>query len=277
MNPRIAVIPAAGYGTRMLPWSSAVPKEMLPIGTFPAIHYVLCELAASGIETVVIVNSAWKTALDNYFNPDPDLLRKLEADGKLAALESLLMLREKLELVSIRQRAALGLGDAVRTARPIVGDAPFAVALPDELMLDRPPVTRELMAASAGGGAVALMDVPADQTHLYGIADLDGPAPARIVGLVEKPPPGTAPTTLAIVGRYVFPAGFMHALDQLRPGTGGELQLTDAMRDNLSEFPLTGVVITGRRYDTGNPDSYAATWKAWLQDPAAFMRAAQPR
>lgn len=273
-RPTKAVIPAAGLGTRMLPASSAFPKELLPIGTVPAFHFILEEVARAGIETVVVVNADWKSGLDNYLVVDEGLEDRVRGTEKEALLASIRSLRDRLDLVSIRQHHQRGLGHAIASAMPVVGDDPFAVLLPDEIILQGNGVTSELVAAAGDGGAIGLLEVPAEEVHRYGIAALDGPPPTPVTDLVEKPNGAEAPSRWAIVGRYVFPAGFRRALEDLRPGAGGELQLTDAMRDNLDHFPLHGVAVNGARYDTGNPAGYARTWEAYLADPQPFHRAA---
>lgn len=278
MKIRKAVIPAAGLGTRMLPASSAFPKELLPIGVYPALHYVLCEAARAGIETVVLVNAAWKTALDNYLALDEAWIEAMARQGHEVRLAPLVALRDRLDIVSVRQRGSRGLGHAVATAMPVVGDEPFAVLLPDELILQTPDALSRLVAhtEAGGGGAVAVLEVPPDDVRRYGIVSFAGRLPAPLDDLVEKPAPGEAPSRFAVVGRYVFPAGWRAALKDLRPGAGGELQLTDAMRSHLDRFPLTGIPVDGERHDTGNIEGYARAWQAWLDHPERFEAAAWP-
>lgn len=270
---RKAIIPCAGHGTRMLPVSSAVPKELLPIGVLPIFHFVLSEVAAAGIETVVLVTASWKTSLERYLHPDAELLDTLERTGKLELVASILRLREKLEIVPVLQGKSLGLGHAIGCAGSIVGDDPFAVLLPDELILQSPPTLSTLIAASdRQRGAIALLEVPKPDVKLYGIAELASDGSDKIVKLVEKPDPSETSSQLAVVGRYVFPAGFQRALRNLQPGRGGELQLTDAMQSGLDAYPLMGIPVTGQRFDTGNPEAYGATWNAYLQNPEPFHR-----
>ena len=270
---RIAVIPCAGLGSRMLPWSRAVPKELLPVGDLPVLHYVLAEAVRAGIETIVLVNAVWKRALERYLEPDRALEAELEARGRLALLEPVRELARRIELVTTFQHEPLGLGHAVRCAAPVVDDAPFAVLLPDELVLQQPPLLSGLTRNIADGvGGIGVIEVPETDVHRYGIVQLAKDT-NRIVDMIEKPSAEAAPSRLAIIGRYAFPSGFMRALEALRPGAGGELQLTDAMRDHLNEFPLQAVTASGLRFDTGNPDAYAATWRAWLDDPEPFRRA----
>lgn len=268
---RKAVIPCAGLGTRMLPFSSAVPKELLPVGTLPVFHYVLCEAATAGVETVVLINAAWKSSLENYLQLEDDLIEALERTGKFNLVEPVLRLRDRLEIVSVRQGKSLGLGHAIACAQPIVGDEPFAVLLPDELILQTPPVLQSLVQASdSENGAIAVIEVPLSEVTRYGIVALDSAPTSIIKDLVEKPALEHAPSRWAIVGRYVFPPGFQAALRDLQPGANGELQLTDAMRKHLERFPLKAVAVHGQRYDTGNPEAYAATWRAYLSNPKPF-------
>lgn len=278
MTVRKAVIPAAGLGTRMLPASSAFPKELLPVGVYPALHYVLCEAAAAGIETVVLVNAAWKTALDNYLALDESWIDMMVRQGHEARLAPLLALRDRLEIVSVRQRGPRGLGHAVATAVPVIGDDPFAILLPDELILQQPGVVRSLVdhVDRTGEGAIGIMEVPEAEVRRYGIVAFTGDLPCRLDDLVEKPAPEVAPSRYAVVGRYAFPRGYRSALVDMRPGAGGELQLTDAMRAHLGRFPLTGVPVVGERHDTGNIEGYARAWQAWLDHPERFEAAAWP-
>jgi UTP--glucose-1-phosphate uridylyltransferase len=275
---RKAVIPAAGLGTRMLPASSAFPKELLPIGVYPALHYVLCEAARSGIETVVLVNAAWKSALDNYLALDEAWIESMTRQGHELRLAPLLALRDRIEIVSVRQRGSKGLGHAVASAMPVIGDDPFAVLLPDELILQSPDALQQLLAHAedSSEGAVAVLEVPPAEVQRYGIVSFRGELPARLDDLVEKPAPAEAPSRYAVVGRYAFPRGFRAALADLAPGAGGELQLTDAMRSHLDRFPLTGIPVHGERHDTGNIEGYARAWQAWLDHPERFESAAWP-
>lgn len=255
----------------MLPFSSAVPKELLPIGTLPVFHYVLCEALTAGVETVVLVNAAWKSSLENYLQLEDDLIESLERTGKSHLIDPVLRLRNRLEIVSVRQSKSLGLGHAIACAEPIIGDEPFGVLLPDEIILQAPPVLQSLVqASSVDSGAVAVIEVPLAEVSRYGVVRLDSLPTAPIADLVEKPAAENAPSRWAIVGRYVFPRGFQSALRNLKPGANGELQLTDAMREHLGRFPLKAVAVHGQRYDTGNPEAYAATWRAYLQDPKPF-------
>jgi len=275
MNIRKAVIPVAGLGTRMLPGSKLVPKELFPIGTVPALFYVLSEVVRAGIEVVVLVNAPWKSNLDNILVVPEEIQQAAAQKPALAKrIQITQQLADRIDIISVRQDRALGLGHAVHCAAPVIGDDPFAVLLADELMLDRPGATRQLIEAAHNGGAVGVLPVPAQETHRYGIVDLDAAsAPAPIRSMVEKPPQGQAPSNLAIIGRYVFPRGFQRCLRNLQPGAGGELQLTDAMRDNLDTHTLTAVEVSGPRHDIGNDVGYAATWQAYLDDPDAFHHA----
>ncbi len=253
-----AVIPAGGLGTRFLPATKAVPKEMLPVADKPLIQYAVEEALASGIETVVLVTARGKTALEDHFDLDGDLDRTLAAADKpeLRAAVAAATLSAG-ALVAVRQQAPLGLGHAVRCARHIVGNRPFAVLLPDDLVLSATPCLAQLLEAhrTHGGTVAAVMEVARADTARYGVLDpeADDGRLVRARGLVEKPPPAEAPSTLAIVGRYVLDPGVLEALDDQEAGAGGEIQLTDAMARAIGKAPFHGLRFEGRRFDCGNP------------------------
>ena len=253
-----AVIPAGGLGTRFLPATKAVPKEMLPVADKPLIQYAVEEALASGIETVVLVTARGKTALEDHFDLDSDLDRTLAAADKpeLRAAVAAATLSAG-ALVAVRQQAPLGLGHAVRCARHIVGNRPFAVLLPDDLVLSATPCLAQLLEAHCthGGTVAAVMEVARADTARYGVLDpeADDGRLVRARGLVEKPPPDEAPSTLAIVGRYVLDPGVLEALDDQEAGAGGEIQLTDAMARAIGKAPFHGLRFEGRRFDCGNP------------------------
>jgi UTP--glucose-1-phosphate uridylyltransferase len=258
---RKAVLPVAGLGTRVLPAVKAIPKEMLPIVDRPLIEYAVEEARASGIEEFVFVTARGKTPIEDHFDRAPALEATLETRGRSAELESVqhsTMLDGN--VVFTRQHSPRGLGHAVWCARHVVGDEPFAVILPDDLIQAPRPALGQLLEAydRVGGSVVAVVDVPRDQTNRYGILDVtsDDGHLAAAKGLVEKPDPVAAPSTLSIIGRYVLHPAVMRQLDRQQPGRGGEIQLTDAMAATIPDVPLHGLRFEGRRFDCGNKAGY---------------------
>ncbi len=262
MRARIAVIPAAGMGTRFLPLTKVAPKEMLPMGEVPALHMVIEEAVGAGIETVIVVNHPSKTPVERYFAPAPALLADLERAGKTELADRLHRL-DALDVRFVHQERPLGLGHAVGMARDIVGDQPFAVLLPDEIMGSSDLLAAMLDGAERSGGSViAVKEVPHEQVSAYGVVSPSGPlgddAMLPIDNLVEKPPVDQAPSDYIIIGRYVCTAEVMTEIGRLTPGAGGELQLTDALKAVCGYQPfhaLVGDLLPGglARYDTGNP------------------------
>jgi UTP--glucose-1-phosphate uridylyltransferase len=254
---RKAVIPAAGLGTRFLPATKAVPKELLPIVDVPTLQYVVEEAVASGARDVVVVNGRGKGAIEDHFDHAYELEDTLGRRGKTAELEAMRAVSQMVRIVSVRQKEPLGLGHAVLAARgPISDDETFAVLLGDDVYDAEVPATRQLIEASEahGTGSVALMEVPDDQTHKYGIVagSRRDDGTFAVEKLVEKPAPGTAPSNLAIVGRYVLPGKVFAYIADTPPGHGGEIQLTDALQRLADEEGLTGVVCKGVRHDAGD-------------------------
>lgn len=266
MFPKVkkAVIPAAGLGTRFLPATKAVPKEMLPIVDVPTIQLVIDEAVRAGITDVVVVNGRHKHSIEDHFDHAFELETTLTERGKSAMVAELRKISQMVRLISVRQKAPLGLGHAVLCARESVGDEPVAVLLGDDLVdNDRDPGIAQLCRVyeETGAGAIAVMEVPAGQEHLYGIVSgepIAGTNRVRIRDLVEKPAPGTAPSRLAIVGRYVLPPAIWGHLATTKPGVGGEIQLTDALRQLAFEGGpgLIGVVVEGVRHDAGDRLGY---------------------
>jgi UTP--glucose-1-phosphate uridylyltransferase len=259
MRIRKAVIPAAGLGTRSLPATKAIPKEMLPIVDVPVIQLIVAEAIAAGVESIVLVTSGGKTAIEDHFDRHFEMEETLRARGKHDLLETLLAIPALSRIISVRQPRPLGLGHAVLCARAAVGDEPFAVLLPDDIMDGpRPCISQLLDAADERTAAIALERVPAERTHLYGIVDgvHEGNRRYRIRSIVEKPAPGTAPSHLAVPGRYVLPGDTFDILAKLPPGHGGEVQLTDALAVLAQQGRLRGVEFEGRRYDTGDRLGY---------------------
>jgi UTP--glucose-1-phosphate uridylyltransferase len=253
--PRKAVIPAAGLGTRFLPATKAVPKELLPIVDVPTIQYIVQEIVDSGLTEVVLVTGRGKSAIEDHFDVAPELERFLEEKGKHDLLAMVREVSQMVHVVSVRQKQPLGLGHAVLTARRYVGNEPFAVLLGD-VIIDAPvPCTRQLLDVYASHGPViALLPVPPERTHLYGIAS--GPRVGdrlyHVEALVEKPAPGTAPTNLSVLGRYVLPPEMFDILAATPPGRGGEIQLTDGLQTLAARTTLYGLVTEGDLYDAGD-------------------------
>src|ERR1700704_2315928 len=258
---RKAVLPAAGLGTRFLPATKAQPKEMLTVVDKPQIQYVAEECVASGIEHIIIVTGKGKNSIEDHFDNAPTLERFLEERGKHDQAEMVRKISNMVQVSYTRQKEPLGLGHAVLVARDLVGDEPFAVLLGDVLIPGPNPATKQLIAVyeATGLGAIAVEQVPKDKTHLYGIVDAV-PAPQapfgerllRIRDLVEKPKPESAPSNLAITGRYVLPPEIFEHLARTKPGAGGEIQLTDGLRILAQEQGLWAYIYEGVSYDAGD-------------------------
>jgi UTP--glucose-1-phosphate uridylyltransferase len=252
---RKAVFPVAGLGTRLLPATKSIPKEMVTIVDRPLIQYAVDEAREAGIEELIFVTGRGKSALVDYFDQAFELEAMLRGKGK--SLDVLEPSNAKFgEVVTVRQQQPLGLGHAVWCARHIVGDEPFAVLLPDELMVGRPNCLAQMMEAyeRTGGNLVAALEVPGSETHKYGVID-PGTTSGRLTeirGLVEKPAPGTAPSNLMLPGRYILQPEVMRALDAQEAGAGGEIQLTDAIAKLVGVQPLSAFLFDGQRYDCGS-------------------------
>ena len=259
---RKAVIPAAGLGTRFLPATKAVPKEMLPIVDVPTIQLVIDEAVRAGITDVVVINGRGKHAIEDHFDHAYELEHTLRERGSAKLADEMAAISSLVRLHSVRQKQPLGLGHAVLCARDAVGDEPFAVLLGDDLIdNDGDPGIAQLMRvhAETGAAAIAIMEVPAGKEHMYGIVsgERDAHGRMRIRDMVEKPRPGTAPSRWAIVGRYVLPAEVWPHLAATRPGAGGEIQLTDALSELIgSTHGMYGVVVEGTRHDAGDKLGY---------------------
>ncbi|HEY5187141.1 MAG TPA: UTP--glucose-1-phosphate uridylyltransferase [Actinomycetes bacterium] len=261
-----AVIPAAGLGTRFLPATKATPKEMLPVVDKPAIQYVVEEAAAAGLTDVLMVTGRNKRALEDHFDRAVELERTLEAKGDTERLDLVRHASGLARMHYVRQGDPLGLGHAVLCAEQHVADQPFAVLLGDDLIDPRDPLLTRMAAVreASGGSVVALMEVPRDQIHLYGCAAVkptDQPDVVEITDLVEKPAADEAPSSYAVIGRYVLDPAVFGAIRSIGPGRGGEIQLTDALRQLTATDPdlgggVRGVVFSGRRYDTGDRLDY---------------------
>ncbi len=259
-----AVIPAAGLGTRFLPATKAMPKEMLPVVDKPAIQYVVEEAAAAGIDDILVIIGRNKNMISNHFDSVPELEVKLTEKGDMARLERVMKSSDLADIHYLRQGEPKGLGHAVLRAKAHVGDSSFAVLLGDDLIDERDELLTTMIEINERTGAtvVALMEVDPSSIHLYGAAAVeqtDETDIVRVTGLVEKPAPEDAPSNLAIIGRYILPAAVFPILERTEPGKGGEIQLTDALQELAadSEGPgVIGVVFRGRRYDTGDRVDY---------------------
>jgi len=254
---RKAVFPVAGLGTRFLPATKAMPKEMLTLVDRPLIQHAVDEARAAGIEQFIFVNSRGKGALEDHFDNNNDLKRTLEAKGKKQALELLATTDiDSGQLLFTRQREPLGLGHAVWCARHLVGNEPFAILLADDVVLAEKPCLKQMIEAynDVGGNMVAVTDVPREHTNRYGILDVesDDGRLAKIKGLVEKPEPAKAPSTLSVIGRYILQPEIFYELEAKQVGTGGEIQLTDSMARLIGKQPFHGLRYQGTRYDCGD-------------------------
>lgn len=257
MRPiRKVVIPVAGWGTRSLPASKNIPKEMLPIYNKPVIQYVVEEAQTSGIEDVIFVTNRDKSVIEDHFDYNLQLEAVLERAGKLDKLEEVRHVAEMVNIMSVRQKNQLGLGHAVLCARGLVGNEPFAVMVGDDLMFSGKPGIGQLMdvAMSENMPVIGVMEVPWEKVSRYGIIAGDEVSPGvfRISDMVEKPAQHEAPSRLAIVGRYVLTPDIFDHLQKVKPGIGGEIQLTDALRSLAHERGMMAVRMEGTRFDAGD-------------------------
>jgi UTP--glucose-1-phosphate uridylyltransferase len=248
---RTAVIPAAGLGTRFLPASKAMPKELVPLVDRPAIQWVVEEAVAAGCTTIVLVLGRGKGAIADHFDRAPELEAALEASGKRLLLDEVRAIADLAEVVVVRQGQPRGLGHAVSVARPVVGNEPFAVLLPDDVFQPN-TLLAEMVARteSTGRSTLALMRIEGPEISTKGVAALDGGR--RVVGIVEKPAYEDAPSDLAVMGRYVFTPAIFDALERIGAGALGELQLTDAIRLVAEGEGVDGFTFEGGYFDTGN-------------------------
>jgi UTP--glucose-1-phosphate uridylyltransferase len=256
---RKAVIPAAGLGTRFLPATKAVPKELLPIVDIPTIQYIVEEAVAAGVRDVILICARGKDSIVDHFDIAAELEANLERTGKTALRLEMRRIAQMARVVTVRQQEPLGLGHAVLCARDVVGDEPFVVMLGDDIIDATVPATRQLTDCweRHGLGTIALMEVPPEETCMYGIAagtPLDART-TRIDRLVEKPT-ANPPSNLAVIGRYVLPPRIFDLLEEVKPGVGGEIQLTDALALLAREEGLLGYRFEGDRYDAGDRLGY---------------------
>jgi len=260
---RKAIIPAAGLGTRFLPATKAQPKEMLPIVDKPAIQYIVEEAIEAGIEDIIIVTGRNKRAIEDHFDKSVELELMLEEKGKEEMLKQVRDISQMVDIHYIRQKEPLGLGHAVLCARTFVGDEPFAVLLGDDIIESDPMALREMLRLyeQQKTSLLAVQEVPWDEVEKYGIVSPDGmvdgePCAAHINDLVEKPERGQAPSNLAVIGRYVIEPSIFDILERQTPGRGGEIQLTDALRELNRRKPMIAYTVQGKRYDVGDKFGY---------------------
>jgi UTP--glucose-1-phosphate uridylyltransferase len=268
-----AVFPVAGFGSRFLPATKASPKEMLPIVDKPLIQYAVEEAAAAGITDMIFITGRNKRAIEDHFDKAYELESELESKSKPALLEAVRgVLPAGCRCIYIRQIEPLGLGHAVLCSRPAVGNEPFAVLLADELVDARPLATEQLARHfnAHGSSVIGVLDVPREDTSRYGIVSTEsqGAAVSRMTGIVEKPSAAEAPSTLAVMGRYVLTPSIFDLLEQVQPGSGGEIQLTDGISALLAKEPVHAMRMGGNRYDCGSKLGYLkATVELGLRHP----------
>jgi len=279
-----AVFPVAGLGTRFLPATKASPKEMLPVVDKPLIQYAVEEAAAAGITDMIFITGRNKRSIEDHFDKAYELETELEIRNKTELLQTVQSATPRgINCIYIRQTEALGLGHAVLCAAPVVGDEPFAVILADDLIDARVPVMQQMVevARAEEASAIGVMEVPADDIGSWGIVETRAGSGRTmpIIRIVEKPKPGTSPSTLAVVGRYVLTPRIFHHLRTMPPGAGGEIQLTDGIARVLEEEKVVAYRFEGRRYDCGRKLGYLeATVDFGLKHPevaeefAAFLR-----
>lgn len=271
---RKAVLPVAGLGTRFLPATKAVPKEMLTVVDRPIVQYVVEEARAAGIEHIVFVTGRNKHVIADHFDRNYELEETLKSRNKISALNLLEKLRPEAGSTSFtRQQAPLGLGHAIWCAREIIGPEPFAILLPDMIMKSDQGCLSQMVDVynERGGNVISVEAVPEDQTHNYGIVEVDGDAKAEtfgITGMVEKPAAGTAPSNLYINGRYILQPDIFDLLENQETGAGGEVQLTDAMLALMEQQNFTGLRYTGQTYDCGSKAGFLSANIAYaLENP----------
>lgn len=254
---RKAVFPVGGMGTRFLPATKSMPKEMLPVVDTPLIQYAVEEALQAGIEQIIFVTGRGKSAIEDHFDHSVELQEILDQRGREVELKAVTgPILAPGRVAYTRQQEPLGLGHAVWCARDLVGDEPFAVLLADDLVQAETPCLKQMMDVylKTGGNVVAVMDVPREHTNRYGILDVgsDDGTLAEVIGLVEKPKPADAPSTLSIIGRYILQPDVFTQLDRKERGAGNEIQLTDAMARMIGKVPFHGFRFAGRRFDCGD-------------------------
>ena len=258
MNIKKAVIPVAGLGTRFLPATKSIPKEMFPIVDRPSIQYIVEEALKSGIEQIIFINAHGKEAIEDHFDSNVELEMVLKSRNKEKSLREVQSLTHMAKIVTIRQKEPLGLGHAILCAKEVIGKEPFAVLLGDDLVEAKKPCLSQLLEVYKEERlpTIALMEIPKDQTHLYGIVKVKrserNSRLHEILSLVEKPLPEEAPSSLAIIGRYILTPAIFEYLEVTHPGKGGEIQLTDALNRMLASQKILGYRYEGLRFDVGD-------------------------
>ena len=261
MKVRKAIIPAAGLGTRLLPNTKSIPKEMLPLVDKPVLQYIVEEAVAAGVEQILIITNRGKSPIEDYFDYTPDLEERLLKDGKEKEARTIRAVADMADVLFLRQKETKGLGHAVWRAKSFVGDEPFAVLLGDDIMLGEKPVLKQLVEATEANScsAVAIHEVPDELIVKYSSVKLEeklSDRVYRISDMNEKPTLEEKFSNYAILGRYVLTPGIFDILEHTAPGRNNEIQLTDGMKELLSQEPMCGVDFEGRRYDTGNLKGY---------------------
>lgn len=255
------MFPVAGRGTRFLPATKAIPKEMIPLVDRPVVQYAVEEAVAAGIEDVILVTGRGKHAIEDHFDPNPDLERFLEAQGQQELLRLVRTCSDLVRTAYTRQKEPLGLGHAVLTAKDLVGNEPFAVFLPDDVIISETPCMVQLrdVYEKFHGSVLAVMEVPREETGRYGVLDVEQVEDRlyRVNDMVEKPDPAEAPSNLVVIGRYLLVPGVMEELQNTKPGAKGEIQLTDAIRGLLARENVFAWKFEGERHDTGTKLGYA--------------------
>jgi len=260
MKIKKAVLPAAGFGTRFLPATKVVPKELLPIVDKPTIQYIMEEVVAAGIGEVILVTGREKGSIEDHFDTSVELENHLKKKGRNDLLKMVQDISEMVTLVCVRQKEPLGLGHAILCVKKVVGREPFAVLLGDDLIDARVPCIKQMMEVydERGGAVIAIQKVPKSETHLYGI--IQGKKVAervyRVEEMIEKPKQGTAPSNLAIIGRYILPPVIFDRLQKVHPDGRGEIQLTNGLKELAKEMPVFGYEFNGDRYDAGDKWGY---------------------
>lgn len=262
---RKAVFPCAGLGTRFLPATKAQPKEMLTLVDKPLIQYGVEEALGAGIPDIIVITSRGKSSIEDHFDFSPELEAALEEKGKTKQLAEVKAISDLINICFVRQKRALGLGHAVYCARDVVGEEAFAVVLPDDIIMSEVPVLKQMKEVheALGASVIALMEVPKERISAYGVVDAEPcsfPGAEgrlfRLHGMVEKPKAEDAPSNLAIIGRYILMPQIFAYLEKTATGSGGELQLTDGLRNMLADLPMYGYVFEGTRYDAGDKFGY---------------------
>lgn len=261
MKIRKAVIPVAGKGTRFLPASKEIPKEMIPILNKPMIHYAVEEAILSGIEEIIFITSSGKESIENYFDRNIELEHFLEANNKSEFKKTIYDIGTQIEVIAVRQKEQLGLGHAIKCAKSVVGPEPFAVILGDDIIRNDPPATKQLIDIYEKHQApvIGVMKVPESETNKYGIVDgryLEDQKTLELSEMIEKPEPSVAPTNLATPGRYIFNSNIFKYLDEIPRGVGGEYQLTDAINLMAKNEKFLAHIYEGDRYDAGSLNGY---------------------